>query len=168
MQSPATRTAVAPDLLQPAPVPIDQKELPSVNMTSKDDSCRDVRTYEVDLRLRGKISELLTEAWGFRQGRRRDGRWSMSVSPTGECYPSNGGWVRDPERRPLGIDNPVFATVVRQVEQHRENGGRVILGTDGAVCAACKDVLVGWPEVPARGMVPVQPWAATQRRRDAS
>jgi hypothetical protein len=135
-------------------------------MTKTDCLHRDGATYEVDLRLRGKISELLTTLWKIREGQ-RDGHWSMSGNGKGEWFPSRNGWVPDPERRPLAIDNPVFSTIVRQAVAHRESGGRVILGTDGAVCAPCKVVLVSWPEVPVRGMRPVQPWAALKRRRDA-
>ena len=137
-------------------------------MIQGNSTCRDVPTYEVDLRLRGEVSQLLKVVWKIAPGRRHaDGHWSMSVSPTGECFASRGGQVAESERTPLDIDNPVFRTVVRQVEAHREIGGRVIIGTDGAVCASCKDTLVGWPEVPTRGMRQVQPWAARQRRRDA-
>jgi hypothetical protein len=75
--------------------------------------------------------------------------------------------VSDPDRRPLDIDNAVFRTVVRQVKAHREIGGRAIVGTDGAVCAACKETLVSWEEVPVRGLRPVLPWAASKGLRDA-
>ena len=130
--------------------------------------CRPVLTYEVDLRLREQIALLLKEVWTIEKGRRRGGHWSMSTSPTGEWFASRGGSVTDPDRTRVDIDNPVFRTIDRQVRAHRDMGGRVILGTDGAVCAACCDILVTWPEVPTRGLRPVQPWAARERRRSAS
>lgn len=129
--------------------------------------CRPVRTYEVDLRRRGQVANLLKEVRAIRQGRRRGGHWSMSVTPTEERFAARGGRVSDAARRPLDIDNSVLETVVRQVQAHREMGGRVILGTDGAVCAACHDTVVAWHEVPTRGLQPVQPWAARQRRSAA-
>jgi hypothetical protein len=57
---------------------------------------------------------------------------------------------------------------VRQVKPDRDQGRRVILGQDGAVRGAGKDILVGWQEKPTRRLRPVQSWAALEWKRDES
>jgi hypothetical protein len=105
--------------------------------------------------------------WAIRQAR-HGGQYSTGVSPTGKCFPSGDLPVPDPEGRPIVFDNPVSSTVVRQVKPDRDQGRRVILGQDGAVRGAGKDILVGWQEKPTRRLRPVQSWAALEWKRDES